>query len=843
MTSTAHRAPPAAGRVAAFAVAVLASSLAITAVHLPSMVAEVALPGVGLLSLAVAFGLAEALPVHFEHRREAVSITLTTVPLVVGLFAVSPVELIVAHLAGAAVVLSLNRRQRLLKLVTNLASFWIQILVAVAVFRTLGSGIGPGRWVAVLVAVLAGDAAQTVVLTTAICIFQRRWEGGLRDTAVVSAVAAVVQTCVGLVAFSLLLNQPVALLPLIVVISLVFLSFRTHRALTERHRELSQLYDFTSAMGDAQLDGRVLPTLLAQARDLMHAERASLLIDGGDGDLLSVSTESVGGLQPAGTAERTIHAAAHRHGEPMIVNGAGIDDAQWLEAAGAVDLLVAPLAGSSGVIGTLVVADRSGSVRGFGADDARLFATLANHAGVSLENDRLVVRLRDKARESEHQSLHDALTGLPNRVMFARCVADVLARGDSAAVLLLDLDRFKEVNDTLGHHNGDLLLQQVGDRLRATLRAGDEVARLGGDEFGVLLPGVVDGVAQHVARGIVEVLEQPFAIGDMSIDVGGSIGIAMAPRDGTSAASLLQKADVAMYTAKSDQTGVEVYRPDRDSYSPARLTLVSELKRAVQRHELDVHYQMQVDLAGGSVIGMEALVRWDHPTRGSVGPDEFIPVAEHTGLIRPLTLFVLDEALANLGRWRHVGYALRMSVNLSARSLLQPTLVADVAALLERHGVPRGGLCLEVTESSIMVDPRRGIAVLESLRDLGVSISIDDFGTGHSSLAYIKRLPVDEIKIDRSFVSSMLTDSSDDTIVGAVVSLARNLGLGVIAEGVEDEATRTRLLELGCPAAQGYLIGRPVPAAAVLDWLGEWHVARRDRVVVPFAPRNPGRTG
>jgi diguanylate cyclase (GGDEF)-like protein len=506
-----------------------------------------------------------------------------------------------------------------------------------------------------------------------------------------------------------------------------------------------------------------------------------------------------------------------------------------LQAAGAVDLLITRLGGSSGIVGTLVVADRSGQVRGFGADDARLFATLANHASVSLENDRLVERLREKARESEHQSLHDALTGLPNRVLFARRLADALTSGSAAAILLLDLDRFKEVNDTLGHHNGDLLLQQVGERLRKTLRTGDVIARLGGDEFAVLLPDIhAEHAAVQAGRGIIELLEQPFVIGDMSVDVGASIGIAVAPRDGSDAVTLIQRADVAMYTAKSDETGVETYRPERDGYSPARLMLVNELKHAVQQHQLDVHYQPQIDLAAGDVIGMEALVRWNHPTRGAVRPDQFIPVAEHTGLIRPLTLFVLDEALAALSRWRTAGHTLRMSVNLSARSLLQPTLVEDVAALLRRHNILDGALCLEVTESSIMADPRRTAATLEALRNLGVTIAIDDFGTGHSSLAYIKRLPVGEIKVDKSFVLSMLANHTDATIVGAVVNLGTNLGISVVAEGVENDETCVRLQEMGCPAAQGYLFARPMADADVLTWLADHSPGRRGFTIVPL---------
>jgi diguanylate cyclase (GGDEF)-like protein len=796
--NTPSRSASTSARVMALAVSAAAASFVITITSLAGLRPLVHLPGIGLVTMAAAFALAEALPVHFEHRREAVSITLSTVPLVVGLFAMSPVVLIGARLAGSAITLVLHRRQRPLKLSVNLASFWMQTAVSVVVFRALQlHGVGPRNWPGAFAAVLIGDIAQSIVLTSAISLYQRRWEASLVTSALVSIVATGVETSLGIVALSLWTSQPAALLPLGVVTALVLLSYQTHRSLGERHRELGHLYDFTSVMGDALLDGRVIEALLERARDLMHAERA--WIDHGQDGL---------------------HAAACAAGAPLRITAGDSELGHLVLAAGAREILAAPLFGGSGPVGTLVVADRSGSVRGFDKDDLRLFATIANHAGVSMENDLLVERLRVKAAESEHQSLHDSLTGLPNRVLFARRLEDAVASDTAAAVLLLDLDRFKEVNDTLGHHNGDLLLQQVGDRLRGTLRRGDVIARLGGDEFAVLLPDIQgEHAALHAALGIVDLLEQPFLIGDMSVDVGASIGIAVSPRDGVDAVTLVQRADVAMYTAKADQTGVEMYRPERDGYSPERLTLVSELRQAVQEDQLEVFYQPQVDLRDGTMFGAEALVRWFHPTRGIIHPDEFISVAEHTGLIRPLTLFVLDEALAALRQWRHAGHPLRISVNLSARSLLQPELVDDVAALLKRHGVPAGGLCLEVTESSIMCDPRRTTATLEGLRALGVTIAVDDFGTGHSSLAYIKRLPVGEIKIDKSFVLSMLSDHSDEMIVGTILHLGQNLGISVVAEGVEDEASRDRLQEMGCPAAQGYLFGRPMPGSVMLETL------------------------
>jgi diguanylate cyclase (GGDEF)-like protein len=420
--------------------------------------------------------------------------------------------------------------------------------------------------------------------------------------------------------------------------------------------------------------------------------------------------------------------------------------------------------------------------------------------------------------------------------MFSAELRDALGTGSTIAVLLLDLDRFKEVNDTLGHQNGDHLLEQVGSRLRGALRTGDLVARLGGDEFAILLPDIhAEQAAIQVARGIVELLQQPFAIGDISVDVGGSIGIAIAPAHGDDPVTLIRRADVAMYTAKADQTAVEVYQADGDAYSAERLTLVSDLRRALHSRELEVHYQPQLDLSTGEVFGFEALVRWNHPTRGRIQPDDFIAMAEHAGLIKPLTHVVLDEALRQCARWWDAGQTLRVSVNVSARSLLHSTLPEDVAALLAAHQLPPTALCLEVTESSIMADPRRSVAVLERIQASGVAVAVDDFGTGHSSLAYLKGLPVGEIKIDKSFVLSMLEDPDDLAIVQTIIDLGHNLRLSVLAEGVETADAGNRLLEMGCHGGQGYHYARPMPADEVIPWMERPRPARR-RVLAPVAP-------
>ena len=432
--------------------------------------------------------------------------------------------------------------------------------------------------------------------------------------------------------------------------------------------------------------------------------------------------------------------------------------------------------------------------------------------------------LRHQAATNEHQALHDALTDLPNRTLFHDRVGQALtaARRDHlpVAVMIMDLDRFKEVNDTLGHASGDELLKQAGVRLRAALRESDTVARLGGDEFGVLLPKVVDSAAAvSVARKLRSALEEPFTIHGLALQIEASIGIALYPEHGDDVHSLLQRADVAMYEAKEHPAGCEVYARERDEYSPDRLTLLTELRRAIDRGELVLHYQPKAELRGGAVKGVEALVRWSHASRGLVPPDEFIPLAQKTGVIVPLTFFVLNEAVRQARTWQLEGLDLCVGVNLSARNLLDVHLPDTVGELLARWEVPPSLLELEITESTILADPIRAMHVLSRLSGMGVRLAIDDFGTGYSSLAYLKRLPVDALKIDKSFVQGMESDENDAVIVRSTIDLGRNLGLQVVAEGVETAEAWRQLLILGCDYAQGYYLSRPVPAAELAAWV------------------------
>ncbi|MCX4765169.1 bifunctional diguanylate cyclase/phosphodiesterase [Streptomyces sp. NBC_01275] len=427
------------------------------------------------------------------------------------------------------------------------------------------------------------------------------------------------------------------------------------------------------------------------------------------------------------------------------------------------------------------------------------------------------------ARARAEEQLRDPLTGLPNRQWLLEriwtALDDAERIGARAALMLIDLDRFRSVNDTLGHLAGDRLLLKIADRLRVALPRGAEAARLGGDEFAVLLP-VADSTtsASRVARNLVAALSSPLDLDGLTLVLEASAGVAVFPDHALDAEGLLRRADVAMYQAKRDRTGVEVYESKRDSNTPDRLGLLGDLRRALDAHEVQLHYQPKVRF-DGQVAGLEALVRWVHPERGKVPPDEFIAIAESSGLMPHLTEYVLETALGQVARWRAQGLYVPVAVNVSPRDVHTPGFAGSVAARLARHGVPASALQLEITEHVLLEDPQRAAATLNGLTGHGVKMSLDDFGTGYSSLVHLRRLPVSELKIDRSFVARLAVDTEDAEIVRCTVDLAHSLGLLVVAEGVEDDETWERLRDLGCDAVQGWLVAAAMPPEDMTAWL------------------------
>ncbi len=442
---------------------------------------------------------------------------------------------------------------------------------------------------------------------------------------------------------------------------------------------------------------------------------------------------------------------------------------------------------------------------------------------LSRDRDRLSDGLRAESALNAYNSLHDALTGLPNRALFSDRLKHqlLISRRDPApfSLLAFDLDRFKEINDTLGHGAGDLLLREIDTRVRPCLRPGDTLARVGGDEFAVLLSSAGSDSAAKVADRILCALQEPFELGDVTVTVGASVGLVTFPTHGEEAETLVQRADVAMYLAKDQRCGVSVYDATADPHDPKRLALVDELRSAIAAEDLELHYQPKFDVAGMHIGGVEALVRWRHPRRGMLSPDEFVPVAEHTGLMKSLTLVVLRKAVRQCRVWNESGLAITVAVNLSVVNLLDGDLVEDVARILEEEDLPADRLELELTESMVMINPERATGQLSRLSAMGIRLAIDDFGTGHSSLAYLRRLPVSDLKIDRAFIRDLATDADDAEIVRSTIQLAHHLGLHVIAEGVEDAASLTLLEELDCDYAQGFYLCRPAPADQLLPEL------------------------
>jgi diguanylate cyclase (GGDEF)-like protein len=504
---------------------------------------------------------------------------------------------------------------------------------------------------------------------------------------------------------------------------------------------------------------------------------------------------------------------------PLLIAGVAMFGVNWLLVAGVVSLSIGESVRSVlredwrdflvtnvvllsvGGIAAIVAADGVGALALLGAPviAAHLFASAA-------------------ARHA-HDATHDALTGLGNRGQVDHEVSRALdaahqSTTEGPGLVLLDLDHFKDFNDTLGHPVGDRILREVAGRLVDAAPSGASVHRIGGDEFVVVVHGDLSD-SQRVARDLLASFDTPIPVENLALLVRASVGVAVAPLHGSDGETLMKNADIALYHAKLERDRISIYSAEFDVNTVERLQLLADLRAALDARQLHVVYQPQIDLNGGRVVGVEALVRWHHPDRGAIPPDDFIPWAEHSGLVYPVTAFVLDAALGQLALWRASGHELRMAVNLSARHLSDLALPDQVSEAAERHGVPLSALVLEVTETGILSDPARTDAVIRSLRELGVAISIDDYGTGNASLGYLKRLEIDELKIDRSFVSNISTDSHDLIIVRSTVELALALGLRVVAEGIEDEPTTEALREFGSVIGQGYHLGRPVAAEGI----------------------------
>jgi len=789
-----------------------------------------------LLPLLVALFLtAELFLMNIEFRRQAHSLTLAGVPLVLGALLLPLQLLILARLAGTLIAF-VYQRTGWIKSCYNLAAYAFE---AAAFSLVLWGLLGPRHHLGIAVVAVVTVAAALIDqgMSALVLLLIRLHMGPMsrRDIAEVlvsSGVLSMVAT--GFASIVLLLLED-GLLGALLVSLLVILGtgvYRSYAATRRRHQALALMHEFVAGGVGAESLLSLAEQLLARIRSLLRAASVQVLMvntfepgparpgpSGGKATLLSIGEDErleVTEVDPDASDWVMVRALAQQ--EPTLAPRTTKDRAlrRWLTDRGLRDAVVVPLPESTGAHGTLLVADRLGETATFVDEDLTLLQTLTGHFGVAVRSTRLVERLG-------YDATHDSLTGLLNRAQLSELVREHQDRGAATGVLVLDVDRFKEVNDILGHDAGDRLLQVVAERLVQAVPAGASVARIGSDEFAVLLPELQGGAEAAVALGerLNALLAQPIQFAEAGLTAECSIGVAVGqPEYGPQ--DLIRQADTAMYEAKSGQSQIAVYGSYMDSGRIERLALLADLRTALTTNpeQLLMHYQPKLDLATGAIVGVEALVRWHHPTLGVISPDRFIPLAESTGLIESLTPLVLELALNQCRDATAGGQPIAVAVNLSARNISDPLLPQRIAAVLARTKVPAARLILEITESSVMGDPAQTLPVLHALRELGLSISLDDFGTGYSSLSYLQRLPVSEVKIDRSFVFGLNDeDTTTRALVAAIIGLGDALGLRIVAEGIEDQATLNQLRAMGCDVAQGFYIARPMGHRDLLAWL------------------------
>ncbi|MDQ2956140.1 MAG: EAL domain-containing protein [Actinomycetota bacterium] len=803
--------------------------------------------------LVAMFLIAELFLMNVEFRRQAHSLTLAGVPLILGVLLVPSHTFVLVRLVGALIAFVYQRIVPV-KTFYNIAAYAFEAAAdACLVWFILGTRQDLDIWTVTVVVSVVAVVDQFMSLLVLILIRLHNGPLSRRDVGEVlssAGVLSLVASAFALIVLLLLRDGAIGAALVVLLIVLGTAIYRSHSSTRRRHQALTLMHEFVSEGVGAESLEALAAQLLSRIRTLLRAASVQVLIvesRGSGPDLVQADGEATPALLlTIGEDEKLVVSRSEVDRSDWIVVRALAQEEptlaprttkdrglrRWLADRGVRDAVVVALPRSSGSSGILTVTDRLGETATFTEDDLTLLQTLTGHLAIAIRSTRLVERLG-------YDATHDSLTGLVNRSHLSEQIQQVLSTDrDHAAVLLLDLDRFKEVNDILGHEVGDRLLKVVAERLRECVPAEATVARLGGDEFAILVPRLAGGVdeAAELASFVAETLAQPVRFDEAMLTPECSVGVAVT-NGAFAQIDLLRQADTAMYEAKANDRRVAVYGPEMDRGRIERLALLADLRVALNTNpeQLIMHYQPKIDLTTGAVIGVEALVRWNHPTLGVLGPDRFIPLAESTGLIEALTPLVLEAALVQCRDARSDGYPISVAVNLSARNISDPELPARVARTLERTGVPASRVILEITESSVMGDPEQTLPVLHQLRDLGVCLSLDDFGTGYSSLSYLQRLPVGEVKIDRSFVMGLSGEDMVSTraLIRTITGLGDALGLRIVAEGIEDQATLDELRELGCDVAQGYYIGRPMSAPDLGRWLlrGPWEGAPRLRLL------------
>ncbi len=830
-------------RVGLFSLALAVAAMIVYADFVQGMATLTAPVSVPWPLIAIAFFVTEAKVIDVHFRRETHSFSLSELPSVIGFFLMPPTDFLIGLLVGSGVALVIQSRQSPIKVVFNLANYAFIAVVSLTVFRAIGTFAGgppaPMDWLAAMVATFLGAVISALTIATVIVLsggapqFQK-----LPEMIEFGGLVALANTSLALLAVTILWIDPEAMALLAVPLITLFVAYRAYVSERVKHERLELLYQSSRILQHSPELDRALIALLDHARDMFRAELAEVLLEPVDSAGQPLRTTSV----EDGESELMIPVELPE-GEPVRLRARTEQRAFFATPARTPggrrlairQAMIAPLVGESGAIGILSIVNRATEGSSFGDDDLRLLETLANQVAVALENGQLEQSLAELGRLKEqlrYQAYHDPLTDLPNRALFAEQVAIRLRdrRDDRVPVVLfLDLDDFKVVNDTLGHAAGDQLLVAVAERIRSTIREDDLAARLGGDEFAILVidqPDLRHSLA--VARRLIDLLGVSFPILGQETVVGVSVGIAMArgghggtqPED---VDDILRHADVAMYTAKAaGKRRFAVFDPAMHASIVARHELSAELARSVARDELIVHYQPIVALDSGRTVGVEALVRWRHPVRGLTLPDEFITLAEENGTILALGRWVLAEACRTVVALRAAGAPerLMLSVNMSPLQLQRADIVDDIRDVLAETGFDPADLVLELTETAMFRDTTTTITRLQAIRALGVRIAVDDFGTGYSSLGYLRRFPVDILKIARDFVVSGEDDPETWAFAHAIVALGQTLGLRIVAEGIEEPGQLERLRSLGCEFGQGFLFARPLSADHLARLLG-----------------------
>jgi diguanylate cyclase (GGDEF)-like protein len=763
------------------------------------------------------FALTEYSVFRFVFRRESIAFSISEIPVAFALIYLAPGPALLARMLGSMAVILAIRRPPLYKTVFNIGLLGFETALAFMAFRSFIGLRGTGDTQLVLGVILATgvvSAVSSILISVAISRFEgdarRRISSELR---LAWWLFLVNSTLAGL-AVALELTAPALVLLALVPLGALWYVMKAYGELDQRLRDLDAVHGFTGRVGQSLDPEEIGQAAVVEAANVLRTDGVSLVLFDQLGRTLIRSFGDVGVWLPT-APDDTSWAPLIERGQVSLVTGA---DLEPFRAAGSStrELMVAPLTDQSGAIGLVLVAGRSDPDPRFrfGADDLVRLRNLTEQLAASLRKGMLHQRI-------EREAHHDVLTGLPNRLSFEKSVIEassIHSSDDVLFVVLFDLDRFKEVNDTLGHRCGDELLVVAGERLDALLEFGDVLARLASDEFAVLARRTDSTQMVEFVWSCVRALGRPVILDDLEIVVTASAGVAAVLSD-LEPGLALRHADIAMFNAKSQRLGVEVYRDEIDRRTPARLSMLGDLRAAIENDVLGVYMQPKLDLASGLIVGLEALVRWSDPLRGKVEPTQFVRIAEDTGLIKQLTDLMLHHGIRQLGAVRDRGHHLGLSVNLSTHDLLDPNLPARVIEPLEANGVDPSLLTLEITESSLLIDAPRARTTINELHELGVRLSIDDFGTGYSSLSYLRQLPVSELKIDQSFVANLLLDVQDEVIVRSTIELGHNLGLLVVAEGVENNEVLDRLQAFGCDVAQGYCISRPLAPDHLLSWL------------------------